>query len=188
MQQRFEQTMWNVPNSLTLLRILLVPLLVVVLLTRFEGSNLWGLGIFLLAALTDLFDGWIARRTGRITVAGTLLDPLADKILVSAAFISLVEMDLAPAWMVAIIVAREFAVTGLRQIAQDQGIIISASWWGKLKTLSQIIAISVLLVSEQLGIWGVAGKAFLWLALAMTLCSLFTYFSTFWRQVIGGQR
>ncbi|HPC83254.1 MAG TPA: CDP-diacylglycerol--glycerol-3-phosphate 3-phosphatidyltransferase [Thermoanaerobaculaceae bacterium] len=177
--------MWNLPNSLTLLRIMLVPLLVVVLLTRFHGSNFWGLGIFLLAALTDLFDGLIARRTGRITVAGTLLDPIADKILVSAAFISLVEMGLAPAWMVAIIVGREFAVTGLRQIAQDRGIIISASWWGKLKTTSQIVAISFLIVSEQLGKWSLLGKALLWVALALTLCSLFTYFAAFWRRVIA---
>lgn len=180
--------MLNVPNSLTLLRIMLVPLLVVVLLTRFQGSDFWGLGIFLLAALTDLFDGWIARRTGRITVAGTLLDPLADKILVSATFISLVEKGLAPAWMVAIIVGREFAVTGLRQIAHDQGVVIPASWWGKLKTLSQIVAICFLIVSEQLGKWALLGKALLWVALAMTLCSLFTYFATFWNRVAGSRR
>lgn len=180
-------TMWNLPNSLTLLRIMLVPLLVVVLLTRFEGSDFWGLGIFLLAALTDLFDGLIARKTGRITVAGTLLDPIADKILVSATFISLVEMGLAPAWMVAIIVGREFAVTGLRQIAQNQGLIVAASWWGKLKTLSQIVAISFLIISEQLGKWALLGKALLWVALAMTLCSLVTYFATLWQRVVRDQ-
>ncbi|HPW54946.1 MAG: CDP-diacylglycerol--glycerol-3-phosphate 3-phosphatidyltransferase [Thermoanaerobaculaceae bacterium] len=179
--------MWNLPNSLTLLRIMLVPLLVVVLLTRFEGSDFWGLGIFLLAALTDLFDGLIARKTGRITVAGTLLDPIADKILVSATFISLVEMGLAPAWMVAIIVGREFAVTGLRQIAQNQGLIVAASWWGKLKTLSQIVAISFLIISEQLGKWALLGKALLWVALAMTLCSLVTYFATLWQRVVRDQ-
>jgi len=179
--------MWNLPNSLTLLRIMLVPLLVVVLLTRFEGSDFWGLGIFLLAALTDLFDGLIARKTGRITVAGTLLDPIADKILVSATFISLVEMGLAPAWMVAIIVGREFAVTGLRQIAQNQGLIVAASWWGKLETLSQIVAISFLIISEQLGKWALLGKALLWVALAMTLCSLVTYFATLWQRVVRDQ-
>ncbi len=166
---------------------MLVPLLVVVLLTRFEGSDFWGLGIFLLAALTDLFDGLIARKTGRITVAGTLLDPIADKILVSATFISLVEMGLAPAWMVAIIVGREFAVTGLRQIAQNQGLIVAASWWGKLKTLSQIVAISFLIISEQLGKWALLGKGLLWVALAMTLCSLVTYFATLWQRVVRDQ-
>lgn len=179
--------MWNLPNSLTLMRIMLVPLLVVVLLTRFEGSDFWGLGIFLLAALTDLFDGWIARRTGRITVAGTMLDPLADKILVSATFISLVEKGLAPAWMVAIIVGREFAVTGLRQVAHDRGVLIPASWWGKLKTLSQIVAICFLIISEQLGKWALLGKALLWVALAMTLCSLITYFAAFWHRVTGNR-
>lgn len=179
--------MWNLPNSLTLLRIMLVPLLVVVLLTRFQGSDFWGLGIFLVAALTDLFDGWIARRTGRITVTGTLLDPIADKLLVSAAFISLVEMGLAPAWMVAIIVGREFAVTGLRQIAQERGIIIAANWWGKLKTLSQIVAICFLIISEQLGVWALLGKALLWVALTMTILSLVNYFMGFWNRVVGDQ-
>lgn len=178
-------TMWNLPNSLTLLRIMLVPLLVVVLLTRFHGSDFWGLGIFLVASLTDLLDGWIARRTGRITVTGTLLDPIADKLLVSAAFISLVEMGLAPAWMVAIIVGREFAVTGLRQIAQERGIIIAANWWGKLKTLSQIVAICFLIISEQLGVWALLGKALLWVAVTMTILSLVSYFMGFWTRVVG---
>jgi CDP-diacylglycerol---glycerol-3-phosphate 3-phosphatidyltransferase len=179
--------MWNLPNSLTLLRIMLVPLLVVVLLTRFRGSDFWGLGIFLVASLTDLLDGWIARRTGRITVAGTMLDPIADKLLISAAFISLVEMKLAPAWMVAIIIGREFAVTGLRQIAQEQGIIIAANWWGKLKTLSQIVAICFLIISEQLGVWALLGNVLLWVALTMTILSLVSYFVGFWHRVVGDQ-
>lgn len=179
--------MWNLPNSLTLLRILMVPLLVVVLLTRFSGSEFWGLGIFLLAALTDAFDGMIARRTQAVTVAGTLLDPIADKLLMSAAFISLVELGLAPAWMVVVIVGREFAVTGLRQVAQERGVIIAANRWGKLKTLTQIVAISLLLVSYQLGRWGVIGKIVLWAALAMTVMSLISYFSSFWRRVVGAQ-
>jgi CDP-diacylglycerol--glycerol-3-phosphate 3-phosphatidyltransferase len=177
--------MWNLPNSLTLLRIMLVPLLVVVLLTRFHGSDLWGLGIFLVASLTDLLDGWIARRTGRITVAGTMLDPIADKLLISAAFISLVEMKVAPAWMVVIIVGREFAVTGLRQIAQAQGVIIPANWWGKLKTLSQIVAICFLIISEQLGKWALLGNVLLWVALTMTILSLVSYFVGFWHRVVG---
>jgi CDP-diacylglycerol---glycerol-3-phosphate 3-phosphatidyltransferase len=177
--------MWNLPNSLTLLRILMVPLLVVVLLTRFSGSEFWGLAIFLLAALTDAIDGAIARRTQKVTVAGTLLDPIADKLLMSAAFISLVELGLAPAWMVVVIVGREFAVTGLRQIAQERGIIIAANRWGKLKTAAQIVAISLLLVSYQLGVWALLGKAALWVALLLTVVSLVAYFSSFWRKVIG---
>lgn len=175
--------MWNLPNSLTVFRILLVPLLVVVLLTRFSGSEFWGLGIFLLAALTDLFDGIIARRTGSVTVVGTLLDPIADKLLISAAFISLVELGLAPAWMVVIILGREFAVTGLRQVAHEHGVVIAATWWGKLKTLSQIICVSLLIVSFQLGRWALLGKIALWIAVAFAAASLITYFRAFWRQV-----
>ncbi len=177
--------MWNLPNSLTLLRILMVPLLVVVLLTRFSGSEFWGLAIFLLAALTDAVDGMIARRTKAVTVAGTLLDPIADKLLMSAAFISLVELGLAPAWMVVVIVGREFAVTGLRQIAHERGIIIAANRLGKFKTLMQIVAISLLLVSYQLGRWALLGKVALWIALVLTMASLISYFGSFWRKVMG---
>ncbi len=177
--------MWNLPNSLTILRILMVPLLVVVLLTRFSGSEFWGLGIFLLAALTDLADGIIARRTKAVTMAGTLLDPIADKLLMSAAFISLVELGLAPAWRVVVIIGRDFAVSGLRQIANQQGVVIAANWWGKLKTLSQIVAISLLIVSYQLGRWALLAKVALWVALFMTVGSLFSYFGGFWRRVVG---
>lgn len=177
--------MWNVPNSLTLLRILMVPLLVVVLLTRFSGSEFWGLGIFLVAALTDLADGMIARRTKAVTVAGTLLDPIADKLLVSAAFISLVELGLAPAWMVVVIVGREFAVSGLRQVAHERGVVIAANRWGKLKTLSQIVAISFLIISFQLGRFARLGIVLLWIALLLTVVSLVSYFGRFWRPVLG---
>lgn len=177
--------MWNVPNSLTVLRILLVPLLVAVLLTRFQGSEFWGLGIFLLAALTDLADGIIARRTKAVTVAGTLLDPIADKLLMSAAFISLVELGQAPAWMVVVIVGREFAVAGLRQVAHERGVVIAATWWGKLKTLSQIIAVSLLIVNFQLGWWAVLSRVALWVAVFMAVASLASYFRGFWGRVVG---
>ena len=136
--------MWNVPNSLTVFRIFLAPLLVVVLLTEFPDKEIWGLVIFLVAALTDALDGMIARRTNRITVTGAMLDPIADKLLMSAAFISLVGLDLAPAWMVTLIVGREFAVTGLRLIALERNVPISANVWGKAKTTTQIIAVSLL--------------------------------------------
>jgi len=190
---------WNLPNSLTLLRIGMVPLLVVVLLTRIPGSLFWGLGIFLLAAITDLADGMIARRTRTVTVAGTLLDPIADKLLMSAAFISLVELDLAPAWMVVVIVSREFAVTGLRQVAQIQGVVIAANFWGKSKTTAQIVAICAVIIAAQLermedvvartAPW--LGQAApwiadiaLWVALVLTLGSLVSYFGSFWRRVV----
>ena len=108
---------FNVPNLLSLFRILLVPLLVVVLLTTFEGKEFVGLGVFLLASLTDFLDGFIARRQKMVTRLGKLIDPAADKILISAAFISLVELDLAPAWMVVVILSREFGVSALRSFA-----------------------------------------------------------------------
>jgi CDP-diacylglycerol--glycerol-3-phosphate 3-phosphatidyltransferase len=168
--------MWNLPNTLTLLRIFLVPLLVVVLLTKFPNKELWGLAIFLLAALTDLIDGIIARRTNRITVTGALLDPLADKILMSAAFISLVEMGLAPSWMVTCIVAREFAVTALRQIAIERKIPIAANFFGKAKTVSQVVAVSFLIVAKLLGHWSVLADLALWVALGLTIFSMLVYF------------
>lgn len=180
--------MFSLPNALTFLRILMVPLLVVVLLTRFDGSEFWGLGIFLLAALTDLADGLLARQLGHVTRAGIFLDPVADKLLMSSAFISLVELGLAPAWMVVIIIGREFAVSGLRHLAQDQGVVIAATWWGKLKTLSQIVAIALCIVSHQLGRWSHLSKVALWLALAMTLGSLVSYFRAFWPKVVETNR
>ena len=146
----------NLPNSLTLLRIFIVPLLVVVLLTPFSESfgvprHILGVGIFLGAALTDYFDGKIARRWKQVTRLGQLLDPLADKLLISAALISLVENQLAPAWAVVIIIGREFAVTGLRSIAATDGVVISASKMGKFKMLVQVITVALLIVSSVAG-------------------------------------
>src|SRR6266481_1420359 len=129
----------NLPNSLTVTRIFLVPLLVVVLLTKIKGPLILGLPkdvvgamIFALASLTDWADGYLARRRKQITPLGQVIDPLADKLLTSAAFISLVQMDLAPAWMVAIIIGREFIVTGLRNFAYAREVVIPASPLGKL--------------------------------------------------------
>src|SRR4051794_33043660 len=162
---------WNVPNSLTLLRIFLVPFLVVVLLTKFYGREFVGLSIFLLAAVTDFFDGWIARRSNRITRLGALLDPIADKLLMSAAFISLVELQLAPAWMIVIIIGREFAVSGLRSIAAQQGVTIAASPLGKNKTISQVVAISLLILGDQLGRFIMLSKLSLWAVMLFALVS-----------------
>lgn len=147
--------MLNLPNSLTLFRIFLVPILVVILLTKFEEKELWGVGVFLVAALTDFLDGYLARKRGEVTNLGILLDPIADKLLVSAAFISLVEMKVAPAWMVVVILGREFAVMGLRSVASSQKITIPASVWGKYKMVSQIVAISLLILGSHP--WGPAG-------------------------------
>ena len=175
----------NLPNALTLLRIFLVPFLVVVLLTKFEGREIVALAIFLTATLTDFLDGWLARRRGEITTLGTLLDPIADKLLISAAFISLVEVGLVPAWMVVVVVGREFAVTGLRAIASDQGVLIAASAWGKVKMASQIVAISLLILSERFGFFTLPAKAMLWLVVAVALGSGAQYFSIFLRKVVS---
>ena len=147
----------NLPNFLTLLRIFIVPLLVVVLLTPLSENwfgvprHILGVGIFLGAALTDYLDGKIARSRDQVTRLGQLLDPIADKLLISAALISLVENQLAPAWAVVIIIGREFAVTGLRSIAAVDGVIISASRMGKFKMLAQVITVALLIASSVAG-------------------------------------
>src|SRR6267154_2386141 len=123
----------NLPNTLTLLRIFFVPVLIVVLLTRSPNVELWGVAILLLAAATDWADGYFARRRLQVTTLGILLDPIADKLLISAAFVSLVDMHLVPAWMVVIIIGREFTVLGLRNIASAEGFTIEASALGKTK-------------------------------------------------------
>lgn len=147
----------NLPNTLTLSRIFIVPLLVAVLLTPFSEDwfgvprHILGVTIFLGAALTDYLDGKIARRRNQVSRLGKLLDPIADKLLISAALISLVENQLAPAWAVVIIIGREFAVTGLRSIAAAEGIVIDASRMGKFKMLSQVVAVALLIVSSVSG-------------------------------------
>jgi len=146
----------NLPNFLTLLRIFIVPLLVVVLLTPFSESfgvprHILGVAIFLGAALTDYFDGKIARRRDQVTRLGQLLDPIADKLLISAALISLVENQLAPAWAVVIIIGREFAVSGLRSIAATDGVVIPASKMGKFKMALQVVTVALLIVSSVAG-------------------------------------
>jgi len=147
----------NLPNGLTLLRIFIVPILVVVLLTPFSESwfgvprHILGVGLFLGAALTDYLDGHLARSRNQVTRLGQLLDPIADKLLISAALISLVENQLAPAWAVVIIIGREFAVTGLRSIAAADGVVISASKMGKFKMLLQVLTVALLIGSSVAG-------------------------------------
>ena len=149
--------MLNLPNALTLTRIFLVPVLVVVLLTPFSENwfgvqrHVLGVALFLGAAFTDYLDGQIARRRGQISRLGILLDPIADKLLISAALISLVENRLAPAWAVCIIVGREFAVSGLRSVAAADGLLISASRMGKFKMAAQVAAVALLIASSTGG-------------------------------------
>jgi CDP-diacylglycerol--glycerol-3-phosphate 3-phosphatidyltransferase len=185
-RENVRNEIWNVPNALTLFRIFLVPFLVVVLLTKF--SDFLGLAIFLLAAITDYFDGYFARRLNRTTRLGALLDPIADKLLMSAAFISLVELGLARAWMVVIIIGREFAVSGLRSIAAQNGVTIPASPLGKTKTVAQVVAISLLIVSYELGEFRFTSELALWLVIVFALVSGVDYFIKFSRAVLRGER
>jgi CDP-diacylglycerol---glycerol-3-phosphate 3-phosphatidyltransferase len=188
-REKLSNEVWNLPNALTLFRIFLVPFLVVVLLTKFTAREFVGLAIFLVAAITDFLDGWLARRRNQTTKLGALLDPIADKLLMSAAFISLVEMDPVhvPAWMVVIIIGREFAVSGLRSIAAQQGVTIAASPLGKGKMVSQVIAISLLILGYELGQFRVIGKVALWGVMFFALVSGIDYFIKFARAVLRDQ-
>ena len=177
----------NLPNSLSVTRIFLVPLLVVVLLTKFEGrmilgvrKELVGAAIFGIASLTDWLDGYLARRRGQVTALGQFIDPFADKLLTIAAFISLVQMDLAPAWMVAIIIGREFAVTALRAIAHARGQSMPASPLGKLKMAAQVVAILALILGQDhLQGFFVIGQIALWVVVLTALVSAADYFRRF---------
>lgn len=173
----------NLPNSLTLARIFLVPPLVVVLLTRVANFELWGVLILFGAALTDWLDGLLARRRRQITPLGVLLDPIADKLLISAAFIALVELGLAPAWMVVIIVGRELAVQGLRTIATAEGFSVAVSELGKAKMVLQVWAASLLLLASRFTDLRLIGTIALWLVVVFSLWSAARYSAEFWRQL-----
>jgi len=181
--------MLNVPNLLTICRILLVPPLVVVLLTKFPGKEFVGLGLFLLAALMDFLDGFLARRRNQVTRLGTLLDPAADKILISAAFISLVELDheLVPAWIVVVIIAREFAVSSLRSFAAAESLVIPSGMSGKVKTFVQIVSIALLIIYQQLDKFRHLAPISLWVALLVTVYSGVEYFVRFGRLILHGE-
>jgi CDP-diacylglycerol--glycerol-3-phosphate 3-phosphatidyltransferase len=177
----------NLPNAITLARIFLVPLLVVVLLTKFEGKQLFGVQhelvgaiIFAIAALTDWLDGYLARRRKQITAFGQLMDPLADKLLVTAAFVSIVQMGLAPAWMVAIILGREFLVTVLRSIASSRGVVIAASPLGKLKMVAEVTTILALILGNAyLPPLFFVGIVALWISLITAVVSGVDYYRRF---------
>ncbi len=143
----------NLPNLLTLFRILLVPVLVVVLLHETPGGDAIAAVVFAVASLTDYLDGWIARRNRSVTNFGKLIDPLADKLLVTAALVSLVSLDRLDAWVAMVIIAREFAVTGLRQVAMEQGHVMPASKWGKLKTAMQVAMVLALIAIDGDPLW-----------------------------------
>ena len=177
----------NLPTALTLVRIFLVPLLVVVLLTEFAGRQIFGMpkeligaAIFGVASITDWLDGYLARRRRQVTWLGQVLDPIADKLLTSAAFISLLQLGLAPAWMVALIIGREFAITGLRSLAYTKGITIPASPLGKIKMVSQVTAILLLIVGWRSVPWlAPVGYAALWVVMLTAVASAVDYYRRF---------
>jgi CDP-diacylglycerol--glycerol-3-phosphate 3-phosphatidyltransferase len=177
----------NLPNTLTLGRIFLVPLVVALLLTLNIRTWTWvycGASLFLAAALTDLLDGYLARRRKQVTTLGRLLDPIADKLLISAALVSLVQLNIAPAWMVVIIIGREFAVSGLRSIAAQEGFTIHVSPLGKGKMVTQVAAVVGLIVGSKYGGWvQQSAKVLLWAVVFFALVSMVQYFREFWSKL-----
>ncbi|WP_028307295.1 CDP-diacylglycerol--glycerol-3-phosphate 3-phosphatidyltransferase [Desulfitibacter alkalitolerans] len=175
----------NLANRVTLARIFLVPIFMFFILIRIPLGEYIAAAIFVLAASTDGLDGYIARARKEVTKFGKLMDPLADKLLVSAALISLVEIDLVPAWIAVVIIGREFAVTGLRSIAASEGIVISASKLGKFKTVTQIIAIVAIILNDFfvniIGIPFNIGEIFIYIAVIFTLWSGVDYFAKGWQ-------
>ncbi|MGE5379793.1 MAG: CDP-diacylglycerol--glycerol-3-phosphate 3-phosphatidyltransferase [Methylocystaceae bacterium] len=168
----------NLPNILTIARIVLIPIFMVLMFADFKFAPLWAAAFFGLAALTDTFDGMLARKYNQVTTLGIILDPLADKLLVLAALVVLVELGSIPGWAVVIIIGREFAVMGLRVIKADEGVIIPASYWGKIKTHIQVYSIILAIlqpliikyVPYPIGYWAIL------LAMIVTVASGVDYF------------
>lgn len=166
----------NLPNKLTVLRIIMVPFFVFFMLTDAGGAaNKWiALVLFCVASLTDLLDGKIARKYNLVTNFGKFMDPLADKLLVCSAMICLIEMDKLAAWIVIVIISREFIISGFRLVASDNGIVIAASYWGKFKTVFQM-AMIIVLIMDLGGVFDMIGTILVWIALALTVISLLDY-------------
>lgn len=177
----------NLPNKLTILRVILIPFFVAFLMDAFHipGTKWIAMAIFIIASLTDMLDGKIARKYNLVTNFGKFMDPLADKLLVCSALIAFVDMDMIPTWIVMIIIAREFIISGFRLVASDNGIVIAAGIWGKLKTVCQMIMI-IVLIADFGGIFDMIGTVLIWLSLILTVISLVDYLYTN-RQVLSMQ-
>ena len=194
---RWDTTWWlvvmrpNLPNSISLFRVLMVPVLMVFLLVDVPGGDIVALFVFLVAAASDFLDGYLARRSHQTTVLGAFLDPLADKLLVIAALVSLVGLGDLSAWVAMVVIARELAVSGLRMVAASQSVVISASRWGKIKTASQMLAIAALIVEPRWlkPEWTLWGQRVTWylvmLMLVLTVVSGVIYFVHARRQLVG---
>ncbi len=166
----------NLPNKLTVLRVIMVPFFVFFMLTDFAGdASKWiALVLFCLASLTDMLDGKIARARNLVTNFGKFMDPLADKLLVCSAMICLIPAGKLPAWVVIVIIAREFIISGFRLVAADSGIVIAASYWGKFKTVSQMFMV-IVLIADLGGVFDTVGTVLIWIALILTVVSLIDY-------------
>ena len=164
----------NLPNKLTLLRVFMIPIFVVFMLVDITPFDNWiALAVFILASLTDLLDGKLARKYNLVTNFGKFMDPLADKLLVCSAMICLVEMHIIPAWIVIIIIAREFIISGFRLIASDNGVVIAASYWGKFKTVFQMVMICLMIAN--IPALRLLTDIVMWVALILTIVSLIDY-------------
>lgn len=164
----------NLPNKLTIFRVILIPFFIIFLLIPITSYDKWiALAIFIVASLTDLLDGKIARKYNLVTNFGKFMDPLADKLLVCSALICLIELNKIPSWMVIIIIAREFIISGFRLVAADNGVVIAASYWGKFKTTFQMVAVCLLIADLEM--LNVITQIIVWIAVVLTVVSLIDY-------------
>ena len=167
----------NLPNKLTLFRVVLIPFFVFFLLAPYfeEYGNYIAVAIFIVASITDFLDGKIARKYNLVTNFGKFMDPLADKLLVCSALICLILLELIPAWVVIIIIAREFIISGFRLVASDNGVVIAASYWGKFKTAFQMLTVIVLILNIPNKVFTILGTVLIYVSLALTVISLIDY-------------
>ena len=167
----------NLPNKLTLFRVVLLPFFVFFLLAPYfeEYGNYIAVAIFIVASITDFLDGKIARKYNLVTNFGKFMDPLADKLLVCSALICLIQLELIPAWVVIIIIAREFIISGFRLVASDNGVVIAASYWGKFKTAFQMLTVIVLILNIPNKVFTILGTVLIYVSLALTVISLIDY-------------
>lgn len=168
----------NLPNKLTILRVIMIPFFVFALMLENGANQTYryiAAAIFIIASLTDLLDGNIARKYNLVTNFGKFMDPLADKLLVGAALICLIESGQLPAWVVVIIISREFIISGFRLIASDNGVVIAASYWGKFKTVSQMVMVILLILNIQLPVFQILGTILIWVSVILTIVSLVDY-------------
>ncbi len=166
----------NLPNKITIFRVCMIPIfLIFMLVSNIPGGKYIAAAVFIIAALSDLLDGYIARKHNLVTNFGKFMDPLADKLLVSSALICLVELKLLPAWIVIVIIAREFIISGFRLIASDNGVVIAASWWGKIKTVVQMVMSIMLIINLDFDFINVLEQIAVYLAAVLTIISLIDY-------------